>query len=241
MSNLGRMTAGIAHELKTPLAAIQNSIESARALVAELEQSIGHEDVTADDLRDIARELAVSVEGVGSSAERATSYVGAIRHHGVGGGIPGPQVAFCVADRFAAVSALMSFRLRTSRVRLEIDATDSGAMIFGDPGKFDQVLTNVVANALDACEDSGRGAWVRLSCRAVDGQVIVAVDDDGPGVPPDIAPRIFESLFTTRAEGTGLGLAISRDLVQGELGGRIEYVPSSRGARFEIRCAAAGG
>lgn len=241
LSNLGRMTAGIAHELKTPLAAIQNSLESSRSLLDELERSIGHDGVTEDDLREIAAELGAAMEGLGNSADRATSYVRDIRHHGFGGGIRGPQKAFRVVDRFAAVAGLMSFRLRTSRVRLEIEDADARAVLFGDPVKFDQVLTNLVANALDSCEDSGCGALVALSCQIVDGEVTIAVQDDGPGVPPEVAPRLFEALFTTRVDGTGLGLPISRDLVQGEFGGNLCWVPSPHGARFEIRCAAADG
>src|SRR2546425_6006698 len=91
----------------------------------------------------------------------------------------------------------------------------------GDPQELQQVVLNAVVNARQAVEATGRPGQLLIIARRTDDHVTVAVEDTGPGVPPEILDRVFEPFFTTRGEqGTGLGLAISFGLVRG-MGGRI--------------------
>lgn len=235
MASLGRLTAGIAHELKTPVAAALNGAESARHLVAELRDSIGHPQVDDADLRTIAAELDDSLGGIRGDVERCARYVHAIRDQ-TRSMNEVDRVAVNVLDRVDAVRALLSHRLKTSRIRLEVDVAED-VVVTGDPGKLDQVLTNLVTNALDACEPHSTASCVTISASRRSGGVVVHVRDDGPGVPVELQQRIFEMLFTTRGrEGTGLGLAICREIAEGAFGGRLALVPSRVGASFELFC-----
>jgi signal transduction histidine kinase len=87
------------------------------------------------------------------------------------------------------------------------------------------VLVNVLGNAIQALERDGNmprsGAPIRLETKRLDDEhLAITIKDRGPGIPPDVLPRVFDPYFTTRRTGTGIGLAISRNIVEG-LGGRI--------------------
>src|SRR6185436_20122055 len=88
------------------------------------------------------------------------------------------------------------------------------------PGELNQVLTNLVDNAIDAVGDAGT---IRVTTRVDDDHVVVEIADTGPGMPPEVAARAFEAFFTTKdvGKGTGLGLDIARRIVVERHGGTI--------------------
>lgn len=234
MSTLGKLTAGVAHELKTPLAAALNGLQSVRSLASELDESIGHAQVTEDDLREIAHELATSTKGVEAALERATRFIGAIRSqtremHVV------DAVDFSVSDVVEDAVTLLVHSARRANVKVETGAVDRQVRLHGDPGKLGQIVTNLIGNAIDACAD-GKGKSVAVAAEVRGAVVVLTVSDDGPGIPPAFVQRVFDPLFTTKTDsGTGLGLSISRDLARGAFGGTLTLVPSARGAWFEVR------
>ncbi|MBC7174268.1 MAG: two-component sensor histidine kinase, partial [Polyangiaceae bacterium] len=110
-----------------------------------------------------------------------------------------------------------------------------------DPGQVHQVVTNLLVNALQAQPNGGA---VRLSigsatAASLDGgaaaHAVIAVEDDGPGIAPELRERIFEPFFTTKdvGEGTGLGLSVAYGIVR-EHGGFFEVGAPQRGSRFEV-------
>ena len=99
------------------------------------------------------------------------------------------------------------------------------------------MVLNLVTNALQA---AGRGGHVRLSTARVDGRVELVVEDDGPGVPPELVDRIFEPFYTTRDGGTGLGLFISYGIVERHGGTLAVDRGPLGGARFRLTLPAAG-
>jgi signal transduction histidine kinase len=110
----------------------------------------------------------------------------------------------------------------------------------GNPSELKQVLLNLLENALDA---SPRGGRVRLTCGAHSEGVELAVEDQGPGIPPGDLERIFDPFFSTKGpdQGTGLGLSIV-DRIVADHGGRVEVEPGGapgRGARFRVLLPAA--
>jgi len=101
----------------------------------------------------------------------------------------------------------------------------------GDGGRLRQVFANLLSNAAQA----QREGEIELIAAAVDGEVRIVVHDSGPGVRPDIRPRLFEPFVSGRPGGTGLGLALSRRFVERH-GGMLELVRDGRpGATFEVR------
>jgi CheY-like chemotaxis protein len=105
-----------------------------------------------------------------------------------------------------------------------------------DPHQIGLVLLNLIRNAGDAIEETGRPGRIRIATRHGHGSFRLVVEDDGPGIPEEIRDRVFRHYFTTKpsGKGTGLGLAVCRRIVAAH-GGRIGLAPDSgRGARFLI-------
>ena len=235
-SALGQMTAGVAHELKTPVAAALNDLSGAKALVEELRESIGHPHVGEDDLRAITGEMSDALVRVEQAVSRAARFVQAIRAQTVHTEAC-TQIRFSIGARATTIRPLFAHRLRGA-VHLELDAGMDRIFVSGDPGKLEQILVNLIGNAIEACTESGKGTRVGVSAARDAYGVTVVVEDDGPGIPTHLRARIFDPLFTTRAagEGTGLGLSIARDVAEAAFGGSLTLAPSARGARFELRC-----
>ena len=125
-----------------------------------------------------------------------------------------------------------------SRYTIEIEHDGAPAPTV-DAGRLEQILLNLLVNARDAQPDGGR---IRVRTSTSDaGRAVLEVEDEGPGVPPELRERIFETFFTTKAEGKGSGLGLStvRTLVD-EAGGTIELSSSSEGACFRIEWPPAG-
>ncbi len=127
---------------------------------------------------------------------------------------------------------------RSREVRLESDRVAGGAMAFVDPDVLNQVLINLMVNALDAV---GRDGRIRVSTATQGGEgdesfVVVAVSDDGPGIPAELRERIFEPFYTTKevGEGTGLGLSVSQELLEVQRGRLALRSGAGEGATFEV-------
>ncbi|MEN2992565.1 MAG: HAMP domain-containing sensor histidine kinase [Bacteroidia bacterium] len=105
--------------------------------------------------------------------------------------------------------------------------------ILANPDALHQILNNLLQNALQALEDQP-APQLQVTLLKQDGKVVIAVQDNGPGIPPEVQERIFEFYFTTRRTGTGLGLAITRGLVE-RMGGEISFESApGRGTTFYV-------
>jgi|GEM_PF-2691651 len=232
ITHLGRLSATLAHELKTPLASAMNQLDVVRSLNEELLESFGHPEVTTADLREIVRESAESAAGAKDGVNRAARIVRSMRDQTrVSGPESGSRID--VAVRMESNRRLLNGRLRAAGVALVVEPTE--LELWGPALQFDQVLVNLVRNAIDALEEGG-GSEIRVSASPRDGGWMVVVQDDGPGVPADRRDRIFEQGFSTKGpdQGLGLGLWLCRNLVQVGFGGTLELAPSDVGARFEL-------
>lgn len=235
LSTLGLHTAGIAHEIKTPLASALTEAHGLESLLGELGDSIGHPDVEDQDLREIHQELSHHMKALHTGLDRMAGFVNTLRqhtqqmhHH--------EDVLFGLRERLELVLRMLKPRLKHSAVSLDIEGVPAHLRLRGDAGKFEQVLTNLIGNAVEVMEASGQGSRVTISARPEGNLIRLAVQDDGPGVPEALKQRIFEPLFTTRGDkgGTGLGLAVCRDIIQGVFAGTLELEDCERGARFEV-------
>jgi len=200
LAQLGALLSAVAHELNNPLAAI--------AAFAEL---LGANQSPV--------ELKESADIILTEAMRAGRIIGTLLDFARQR--PRTQGAVDLAEVVERAIALQRGALKKAGVRIDcVVPTDLPAVI-GDIQELQQVVLNVVVNARQAIESTGRPGQVTISARSSDGHVLVTVDDTGPGVPPEILDRVFEPFFTTRGEqGTGLGLAISFGLVRA-MGGRM--------------------
>ncbi|MFO0587898.1 MAG: ATP-binding protein [Polyangiaceae bacterium] len=236
MASLGRLTAGIAHEMNSPLAAVRNALAEAGSLVAEYRQSIGCAEVTDHDHREIAADLQASLDLADRAAERAASFVHGIksRTRDVGAHERAP---FDVGATIKDALQVMGHEIARSRSRVRFEEPKEPIQMVGFQFKLTQALQNLVTNALDANALRG-GGIVQVRLAREGDEVTISVRDDGPGITNENLPRIFEPLFTTKpvGKGPGLGLTIVHDIVCGDFRGKVSVVSAKgRGAEFTLR------
>jgi signal transduction histidine kinase len=136
---------------------------------------------------------------------------------------------------------LFAHKFRDRRVRLARDLPAGLPRVKGFAGELNQVWTNLLDNAIDAAAESESGEpHVAVRARREDGRVVVEVEDNGRGVPPEIQSRIWEPFFTTKevGRGTGLGLDIARHVVE-QHGGELALDSQPGRTRFAVRLPAA--
>ncbi|SMB79659.1 PAS domain S-box protein [Deinococcus hopiensis] len=222
LAGLGRLTAGLAHEINTPLAATMNYLHEAERLAEEYRASVGHPDVTDADHSEIAAELKSTLEEAGKTTARIGEFIRTMRGH-TRDTASGVQEFDAV--RLASETLLMlAHQARGAQTDLLLEQSKDPVRLRGEPGRFTQVLTNLVVNAIHACEAAEQARRVTVAFEVQSGQTVMRVEDTGTGIGADVLPRIFDPLFTTKdvGKGTGLGLAIIHDIVTGHFGGTIE-------------------
>ncbi|CUW39744.1 putative Sensor protein, CheY-like domain [Magnetospirillum sp. XM-1] len=226
MASLGQLVAGIAHEINNPLSfALSNvfSIENWLATVmAEAAPCLAADHVAKLDK---ARKR---IADTGQGLERVRELVVKLRTFS-----RLDEGEFKTVDIKEAVESVLLFLRHKMSDRIEVrrNYTEDN-MLACYAGQLNQVIMNVVANAVDAIE--GKGAITVRTYRR-DGMFAIAVADTGSGIPPEIQERIFDPFFTTKpvGQGTGLGLSISYGIIKSH-DGRIE-VSSDPGQGTEIR------
>jgi CheY-like chemotaxis protein len=128
---------------------------------------------------------------------------------------------------------LRGYQLTSQRIETQLVLPPDLPTVLGDARQLQQVVLNLVTNALQAMPDGGE---LRIAARADGETVTLEIADTGPGIPPEARPHIFEPFFTTKdeGEGTGLGLSVSYGIVQAH-GGALSLAESSeRGTRFDV-------
>jgi hypothetical protein len=200
LASLGRLAAGLAHEIKNPLAGIQGALEILREDPSETDSNKELFDEMLSELRRVNGTL--------------RTLLGSAR--------PGPaRLAKTDLNKLLdEVRILMAPGLRRQNVALELDLTEGPLEAQIDGSKIRQVLLNLIQNAAEAMENGGT-VTIRASGFPEGGGIVLAVQDDGPGIPPDQLKRVFEPFFSTKFSGTGLGLAIARSLVE-QHGGTLQ-------------------
>lgn len=206
LASLGRLVAGIAHEINNPVAFVSSSVDLIRDGACALRERLGPdaEPAVAVMLDRLLRNADICLDGAQRAARIVRDLAAFSR---TSQREPRPVDLNHALDRtLQLLRGETRDRIRVVREYGEVPHPE------GIPGEIDQVLMNVVTNAVQALGDSGE---IRLRTWAENGSVCIAVHDDGPGISPEIRERVFEPFFTTKdGQGTGLGLAISQALVE---------------------------
>jgi signal transduction histidine kinase len=236
MALLGRLTAGVAHEMNTPLAAIRATLAELDKLTKEYESSLGDPEVTLDDYREITQEMRQAVELGQRAAELSTGFVRSIKSQIRDLG-PRERLQFEVAPVIRDSLLLLNYELRHRKCAANLEVTSDPIFLQGSPGRFAQVVTNLVVNAIDASAEKG-GGRITLHLEATDQTITLRVSDQGSGISPAALPKIFDPMFTTKpfGKGTGLGLTIVNEIVTGDFGGTIQVTSQpGEGTTFILR------
>jgi two-component system, LuxR family, sensor kinase FixL len=202
---MGEMTAAVAHELRQPSTAIMSNAEAAIALLDSGE-------VPSGEMREIVTDI-----------QRAT-----LRANHVLGRIQdfvrkreAPMEAVELNTLVSDVLVLIGGDVRKRRMIIRTDIAENLPTVLGNRMQLQQVLINLLVNGMDAMSDAPdgkRSLVIQIPKPNGDATIEVAVSDSGPGIAPEIVPRLFESFYTTRAEGIGLGLSIARSIVESHRG-----------------------
>ena len=255
LAAVGELAAGIAHEVNNPVNFALNAARAMDGTVKEL-RDLANRVTTLDfgeterlareveELRaeqqsgradDLAATLVELAEIVSDGLKRTHSLVRDLRDFAAVSQSQ-ERVAGCdLAKGLRSTIQLLKYGLRERNARVELDIEDGVPSLCGDLGALNQVFLNLIKNAAEAFPPSGGSIQVSLRCD--DGTLVVTVADDGPGIPEDSIPLLFEPFFSTKAagEGTGLGLSISRRIVAAH-GGELDVDSEvGRGTRFSVR------
>ena len=216
IASLGRLSAGVAHEINNPLAGI---LIYAELLERQLES------ITFDReyLTEIISQTLRCQQIVTRLLEFSRQSLGQKTHFDING-----IILRCID--------LISHQAIFHNIEVKTKLNTELPQIMGDPGQLQQVLTNLLLNAADAMQGQGKITVTSRPNPSHDG-IILTLTDTGPGIPPDIQDKIFEPFFTTKApgKGTGLGLSIVYGVIQRH-GGAIELDSApGGGTTFTIR------
>ncbi|MCG6926938.1 MAG: PAS domain S-box protein [Acidobacteria bacterium] len=206
LASIGNLAAGVAHEINNPLAVMLGFTD----LLLERAQpgTTDYEDLQAiADSGKSARKIVENLLGFARVTEGLEDTV---------------DVSHCIRT----VAGIVKNTLMTAKVELVNDVPAGLPRVCGDPREYQQVVFNLINNAVAVMKDEG--GTLTLSAEAEDGRVLLRVSDTGPGIPDRIKRRVFDPFFTTKkvGEGTGLGLSLCYGIVT-KYGGSMSFTSSS--------------
>ena len=204
INRLGAMTASIAHEINQPLAAIAANTSAARRWLANTTPNL-------DEAR-------AALDGVDRDSQRATDVVEGIR--AMFKNDSQNRVPLDINQLVREVLVLVQGELFKRGISLDTELTENLPQVMADRIQLQQVVMNLVTNAMDAMEPiADRQKLLRVKSAIRDGDiVVVAIEDSGTGIDADKVDRLFDTFFTTKPNGMGMGLSICRSIIEAHNG-----------------------
>lgn len=219
LGTMGEMVSGIAHELNQPLTAINNYASACRRMLSSGQ-------ATPADLTEVLEKISRQAERAGQVIRGLRAMV---RQRDV------ERVTLELNPLIEEVSRLAEIDLRASAQKLVLDLATDLPCFSGDGVQIQQVVMNLIRNAVEAMRTSRCGDEVRVSTGMTeDGALEIRVSDQGPGLSPEVEARLFDPFVTTKTEGMGLGLSICKSIVQLHAGDLNYRRLSSGGAEFVV-------
>ncbi len=215
LSTLGELSASLAHELNQPLCALTSYASASRRLL---------ERERLDDLRDALVQLDSNAHRAAETIRRMRAFASSAAPR---------EVAIAPRDLITPVLDLLHPELKRWRVNIDIDVAGSLPRVVVAPVQIEQVLVNLLRNAMEAIETRLDGT-IRISARDLGTALEITVTDDGPGIPQERFATLFDPFATWKSGGMGLGLSISRSLVEAHGGQLTATNLKDGGARFRF-------
>jgi two-component system, NtrC family, sensor histidine kinase HupT/HoxJ len=248
MSSLGRLVAGVAHELNNPISFVLGNVHVLNRYTTRLRQYLDalHAEAAFSNNPDLAalahklridhilQDLPSLMDGTIEGAQRTASIVDGLKRFSV---LDGEEREVVAVD---GVVARAIHWVRTGmKLDFEVTFQDcSGCTVMGNAGQLLQVLMNLIQNAYDAASSpSGPTPKLSICASREDDWVVISLHDNGPGIEPQVLSRIFEPFFTTKpvGKGTGLGLSIGYGIVKRHGGTLTAHNHPQGGAEFVLR------
>jgi two-component system, LuxR family, sensor kinase FixL len=222
LTAMGEMASTLAHELNQPLSAIANYLKGSRRLLED------NSDEQSTMLRD-------AVDKAADQAIRAGQIIRRLRDFVTRGESERRVESVKKLVEEASALALVGAKDQGVRVKFQLDPAID--LVLADKVQVQQVLLNLIRNAIDAMQDSKKRDLLISTTPAEDGMIAISVTDTGAGIAPEMASQLFQPFVTTKAQGMGVGLSISRTIVESH-GGQINCEPNPGGGtifRFTLR------
>ena len=217
LAAVGRLSAQVAHEIRNPLSAIGLNAE---LLEEELTTVLGPERAT---------EAQALLRAIGAEIERLTEVTETYLHMAR---LPRPNVRICDINQLLADLFLMlNEEMKQHHVTVVWEVATPPPQTQVDPGQLRQALINIIRNSREAMAEGGT---LRVTTRQDAAGCLIEISDDGPGIPSQVLPRVFEPFYSTKPHGTGLGLSLTQQIVS-EHGGTVTVQSTGRGTQVSIR------
>lgn len=220
MVALGRMAAGIAHEVNNPLQIIVSAAEKMRILARSSGLTMEQVNSIADQIQSVSMRIADINKGLLSLSRDATQ---------------DPFIPVPVQSLLKLSLDFSKAHLESHKIELRVREFPKELTVYGRETQLSEVILNLINNASYAVQDS-KVKIIEIKVMHSMEWVRIEVSDSGPGISPKILHRIFDPFFTTKpvGKGTGLGLSISQSIMAAH-GGKLYYEPKGLGARFVIQ------
>jgi signal transduction histidine kinase len=236
MASLGRMVAGFAHELNTPVGVAVGAASQTRDLLAALGTMLAGDEVSEEDISEQLGVLDETSELTLDNLRRAAGMVQSFKRTAVDQTSEAER-EFDLCEVIEDVEKALHGEFKHTAIRIETSCPP-GLNLYGPPGVLVQLLSNLMQNArIHAFADGTRPGRIRIDVTQIPERIRIVFADDGVGMNPDTLARVFEPFYTTRrgSGGSGLGLYIAYNLVTRGLGGTIACDSSTgKGTRFVI-------
>ncbi len=221
MISLGRVAAGIAHEIRNPLTGINSYLFT-------LEDMLKAEELDAETVK-LMKRIVDQVQGASNKIESVIKRVLDFSRPGL------PAMSLLSMNRpMQEAINLSAVSLRKKGIDVDIDLDPDLPMSYGDPHLIEQVVLNLIDNAMKSIEKKNAEKRLTLRSYAENNNICLSVSDTGTGVPIGIREKIFDPFFTTETDGSGIGLAISLRIINDHRGAITVESNQSGGARFTI-------
>lgn len=212
LATLGQIAAGVAHEINQPVAAIRAYADNAAQFLDRADQKTAKANLGL--ISGLTERIGLITDELRAFARKSSA----------------PAAPVAVREAVDGALLLVGPRLRQQGVRVVRDEADEAAKVMAERFRLEQVLVNLLQNAIEALEGA-TDPEIRVQVSLKRSQVRILVADNGPGVTPEAAKTLFTPFATTKPRGLGLGLVISRDIVA-EFGGELSLESGPGGARF---------
>ena len=231
---LGRLVAGVAHEVNTPIGVAVTAASSVAENAQKLGAALRGERVSRVELTELSTRLISGSDLVERNLQRAASLIGNFKKVTVDQA--SEEVSdFVLLDYLRSIASVLGPALRKAMVSVQLDV-DAAIELRMAAGLLTQVVSNLIMNSINHAFPEGRGGQILISARLEGRYVLLDVADDGCGASADVRARMFEPFFTTKRGkgGSGLGLYIVASLME-RLGGDVELPASERGLCVRLR------